>query len=359
MLLHRRNLLFGLAALPVSSLLGGRPLPGLTTTVFNGYELHTALQVAGPGSSILLAPGNYGDIGQLVLPASNVAIRVQAPARAILRSPLVVTGDRVELDGLACMEDVHLAGLGLVVASTVFNGSSLKLTGPDAEVHHCDFSRNRNKAIDVRATALRAYIHDNVFHDPAGPGANAILVGVSTKDTHKVVAARIENNLFQNCVAGNSETVAFKSSGNTLIANSFLNCNNVSNRHGEDNQIIGNRLEWCKGIVVQDARTLVADNVLVSVREGPGIQIMAGTVPWDAQIQGEHPQAAFTVLRNNTGPLMIGRKYSGYTYPALDTVVESHIGKITLKFHQGTVLPPPAPPTTPTRPKRGGRTAGA
>ena len=61
--LPRRNFLFGIAALPATSLLAGRQLPGLTTTVYNGYELHTALQAAGPGSSLLLAPGTYGDTG--------------------------------------------------------------------------------------------------------------------------------------------------------------------------------------------------------------------------------------------------------------------------------------------------------
>ena len=98
--LARRNVLFGIAALPASSLLGGRPLPGLSLTVFNGYELHTALQAAGSGPSILLAPGNYGDVGRFTLANSGVSIRVQSPLRTILRAPLEVRGDRVELEGL-------------------------------------------------------------------------------------------------------------------------------------------------------------------------------------------------------------------------------------------------------------------
>ena len=349
--LHRRNFLFGIAAIPATSLLAGRPLPGLTATVYNGYELHTALQTAGPGSSILLAPGNYGDIGQFVLASSNISVRVQAPARTILRSPLVVTGDEVGLDGLALMEDVHLAGTGLVIGNSMFVGSGLKLTGVGSEVHHCDFGQYKSKAVDVRATATGAYIHDNVIHDPASSGSNAIMVGVSTKDTGKVLGARIENNRIENTILGSSETISFKSSGNICSGNMLINGNNIVNRHGEDNQIIGNRLEWCKGIVVQDARTLVADNVLVSVREGPGIQIMAGTSAWDAQVQGDHPQACDTVLRNNTGPLMVGRKYSGYNFPALNTRVESHVGKVTLTFHQGTILPPTVLPPV-TRPDR-------
>ena len=43
MALRRRNVLFGIMSLPASTLLSGRPIPGLTTTVYNGYELHTAM----------------------------------------------------------------------------------------------------------------------------------------------------------------------------------------------------------------------------------------------------------------------------------------------------------------------------
>ena len=54
MLLARRNVLFGITALPAGTLLGLRPMRGLSLTVFNGSELYTAFQAAGPGSSIVL-----------------------------------------------------------------------------------------------------------------------------------------------------------------------------------------------------------------------------------------------------------------------------------------------------------------
>jgi hypothetical protein len=346
----RRKVLFGIAALPAGHLLAGRLLPGLTATVYNGYELHTAMQTAGPGSSILLAPGNYGDIGRFFLAGSNVSVRVQAPLRTILRVPLVVEGDFVELDGLAFEGGVHLAGAGEVIANSSFTGNGIEIRGVNTEVHHCDISRYSDRAIDVRSSASGVYIHDNTIHDclpGAGPG---IMIGTSTRDTNKRVGARVVSNTCINLAAGSSETLSFKSSGNVMSGNRLVNCNNITNRHGEDNQIIGNRLEGSKGIVIQDARTLVADNVLASVREGPGIQVMAGTSPWNAQVQGDHPQAANTVLRGNSGPLMIGRRYSGYNYPAIDTRVETHAGKITMGYQQNTSLPGGAPagssPTT-------------
>jgi hypothetical protein len=350
MSVSRRKVLFGITAIPVGHLLAGRPLPGLTTTVYNGYELHTAMQTAGPGSSILLTPGDYGDIGRFILAGSNVSLRVQAPLRTILRAPLVVKGDFVELDGIAFESGVHLAGTGEVIANSSFTGNGIEIRGISTEVHHCDISRYGDRGIDVRTSATGAYIHDNTIHDCL-PGAGVgIMIGTSTRDTNNRVGARIVNNTCINLAAGSSETLSFKSSGNVMSGNRLVNCNNITNRHGEDNQIIGNRLEGSKGIVIQDARTLVADNVLASVREGPGIQVMAGTSPWNAQVQGDHPQAANTVLRGNSGPLMIGRRYSGYNYPAIDTRVETHAGKITMGYQQNTSLPGGAPagssPTT-------------
>jgi hypothetical protein len=339
MSVSRRNILFGMVGLPAGHVLAGLPLPGLTATVYNGYELHTALQTTGPGSSILLAPGDYGDVGCFVVTGSNVSVRVQSPLRTILRAPLVVQGDFVELDGIAFEGGIHLAATGQVIANSSFTGIGIQIRGVNTEVHHCDISQYKGRAIDVRSSAIGVYIHDNTIHDCLPGAGSGIMIGTSTRDTDRRVGARIVNNTCINLAAGSSETLSFKSSGNIMSGNRLVNCNNLSNRHGEDNEISGNRLEGSKGIVIQDARTLVANNVLDRVREGPGIQIMAGTSPWNSQVQGDHPQAANTVLRGNSGPLMIGRKYSGYNFPAISTQVESHSGQISARFHQGTVLP--------------------
>ena len=328
----RRKVLFGIAALPAGHLLAGRLLPGLTATVYNGYELHTVLQAAGPDSSILLAPGDYGDIGRFILAGSNVSVRVQAPLRTILRVPLVVDGDFVELDGLAFEGGVRLAGAGEIIANSSFTGNGIEIRGVNTEVHHCDISRYSDRAIDVRSSASGVYIHDNTIHDclpGAGPG---IMIGTSTRDTNNRVGARVVSNTCINLAAGSNETLSFKSSGNVMSGNRLINCNNIVNRHGEDNEISGNRLELSGAIVIQDAHTLVANNVA-------DIRIMAGTSPWNAQVQGDHPQAAYTVLRDNSGSLMIGATYPRYDHPAIYTRVENHNGSIALGFEQNTDLP--------------------
>jgi hypothetical protein len=238
----------------------------------------------------------------------------------------------VVLHELAFTEGLHLIGTGAVVAASKLTGQGLSATGVSSEVHHCDISRYKGKAISVSANATNAYIHDNYIHDCLPGAGNAVMVGQATSDTNKQVRARVVNNRCVNLAAGTSETLSFKSSGNTFSGNQLINCNNITNRHGERNQILGNRLERSQGIVIQDAYTLVANNVLASIRKGPGIQVMAGSSAWNAQKQGDHPQAAYTVLRGNTGPLWIGRRYSGYTYPAIGTRVESHNGSIKRDF---------------------------
>lgn len=339
MALHRRNVLFGILSLPASTLLSGRPVPGLTATVYNGYELHTAIQAAGPGSSIVLAPGNYGDIGSFILAGSNVSVRVQTQHRAVFRSPVVVNGDFVDLDGLAFEEGIHLVGTGLKLQGSRLTGQGITTSGVNAEIANCQISNYKGQGIQVSANATNCYVHDNHVYNALAGASCAIRVGEATKDTNKRTGARIINNRCSNTTAGSQETLSLKSSGNTMSGNILSGCNNITIRHGESNLVSRNRLEGSKGIVCHDARNIVADNVLTNVREGVGIAIMAGSCPWNNQTQGKHPQAAYTVVRGNTGPLAIGRKYSGFNYPALETKVESHNGTIKLMFHSGTSMP--------------------
>jgi hypothetical protein len=162
--LKRRNFLFGIASLPASSLLAGRPLPGLTATVYNGYELHTALQTAGAGSTILLAPGNFGDIGSFVLAGSDISVRVQAPLRTTLRSRMVVNGSFVDLDGLAFEEGIEMIGNGVSIANSRFNGNGIRLSGVNAVVANNEIGPYRDKAIIVHGSAVGATIRNNYIH---------------------------------------------------------------------------------------------------------------------------------------------------------------------------------------------------
>jgi hypothetical protein len=344
----RRNILFGISALPASSLLAGHQLVGLTATVYNGYELQTALSAAGPGSSILLAPGTYGDLGGLLrLTQPEVTIRAE-PGAIIYHTSLRIEAPGVLVDGLTFVgspdipddaePDMHpWLYMAAVMESRSF-ASTLTVNAAGTEIRNCDFSRYSGKAVDVRAGGVNAYIHDNNFHDCLSGASSAIMVGASMSDTNKNIGARLINNRCANLAAGSSETLSFKSSGNIMQGNTLYNCNNLTNRHGNGNRFISNVVERSQGIVIQDSNTLLQGNRVSNIRVGPGIQIMQGSMPYSGTTQGKHPQAAFTVLSNNNGPLMIGRWYSGYTYPALNTKVQSHTGSISLMpgGHTGT-----------------------
>jgi hypothetical protein len=331
MALHRRHVLFGIASLPASSLLAGRSLPGLNATVYNGYELHTTLQVAGPGSSIVLAPGDYGDIGRLELHTEDVTLQAQ---HAVLRTPLVVDGDRACLDGLECTEGAIFLAAGLTISGSTFTGQGIEVRGAGTVVTDCNISRYGDTGIDVRASAVGSNIHHNNIHDCLSGAGPAIMVGVSMRDTSKRVNCTVADNTITNCAAGSTETLSFKSSANQMLRNSLFNCNNLTNRHGEGNTIADNHLDRCKGIVIQDAYTRVTGNVLTNLT-GPGIQVMAGSMTWNGTTQGKHPQAAHTVVQGNTSPLWIGRRYSGYIFPAINTQVSNHNGPIRRDF-EGT-----------------------
>jgi hypothetical protein len=338
----RRSFLFGIAALPASNLLAGRPLPGLTATVYNGYELHTALQTAGEGSSILLAPGNFGDIGQFVLASSNISVRVQSPKRTVLRSPLVVQGNRVDLDGLAFEEGVVLAGDGLTIVGSVLTGKGIDVSGVGTEIAGCELSAFTGRGICIKGSAQNPYIHHNFIHDSrgSGRGSAAIQVGLSMRDSNRRISARVDSNRIERCRGSSSETISIKSSGNVISGNTLTDCNNLCNRHGEGNIIQGNTLERCYGLIIHDAHTRVVGNRLVNAARERGISIMGGNAPWNAAVQGDHPQAYDTFVSGNSGPLIVEARYSGDNLPAANTTVESHDGSITLRSEVNTVLPP-------------------
>jgi hypothetical protein len=340
--LKRRNFLFGIASLPASSLLAGRPLPGLTATVYNGYELHTALQTAGAGSTILLAPGNFGDIGSFVLAGSDISVRVQAPLRTTLRSRMVVNGSFVDLDGLAFEEGIEMIGNGVSIANSRFNGNGIRLSGVNAVVANNEIGPYRDKAIIVHGSAVGATIRNNYIHDAMGgssDGYAAVQVGESMNDSERVLRAHVENNRIVRCDAG-SEAISVKSSGNVFVGNTLSDSRaNITNRHGHNNVYQNNVLERSYCIVVHDRGTRLVGNRAVNPLLGRSFRIMGGNIPADSNRQGGHPQAVDTYLQGNVGNLEIGAQFPGNRLPAVNTTVVSHSGSISLKAAVGTRLP--------------------
>jgi Chondroitinase B len=340
--LKRRNFLFGIASLPASSLLAGRALPGLTATVYNGYELHTALQAAGAGSTILLAPGNFGDIGSFVLAGSDISVRVQAPLRTTLRSRMVVNGSFVDLDGLAFEEGIELIGTGVSISNNRFNGNGVRVSGVNAVVANNEIGPYRDKAIIIHGSATGATVRGNYIHDAMGgssDGFAAVQVGESMNDSERLIRARVENNRIVRCDAG-SEAISVKSSGNMFIGNTLSDSRaNITNRHGHNNVYQNNVLERSYCIVVHDRGTRLIGNRAVNPLLARSFRIIGGNISHSSNHQGGHPQAYDTYLQGNVGALEIGAQFPGNRLPAVNTTVVSHSGPISLRAAVGTRLP--------------------
>src|SRR5689334_8232206 len=97
--LGRRNFLHGVLALPAFPLATHRTrIDG--ATVRDGEELADALSRARPGDTILLAPGEFGGVGEFTVSVPNVTIRASVPLRSIVWAPMEVHGDGATVDGL-------------------------------------------------------------------------------------------------------------------------------------------------------------------------------------------------------------------------------------------------------------------
>jgi Chondroitinase B len=255
MIANRRNVLYGLVSLPASRLLAGRSVPGLNATVYNGFELQAALQMAGPNSIITLASGSFGDAGRFVLSSTGVSIRVRSPLQTVLHAPMVIRANGVELQGLSFGSELLLVGAGLVIGNSVFRGAAgVNITGIGTEVSYCEFAGFTGVACRIRNTAKNAFVHHNYFHDSqgSGNGHEGIQIAQSLADTDKKLNALVEYNLLELCNA-ESEAISVKSSANMIRFNTLQDSKaNLVNRHGERNVWAGNTILRSWTITVHD-----------------------------------------------------------------------------------------------------------
>lgn len=138
-----------------------RRIPGPTTetglTVSSTGDLADALEDAGPGTIITLAPGTYRDVPEIKASGSAekpLVIRAQQPGTAIIeggeKAALVVRGDHVRLDGLA----LRKAPWGLYAQGT---------TGLVATRLHVS---QVERGLDLRGGSRDAVIAGNVLEGP-------------------------------------------------------------------------------------------------------------------------------------------------------------------------------------------------
>lgn len=333
----RRTMLHGLAALPASAFLARGAGSGLGNLVHDGAGLQRALSTAEPGAVIRLAPGDFADVAQFNVTVPGITLRAAWPMRSVIRAPMEVTGAGASIADLAFLGD---GSDGFYLSAVAQCGSKLSISSPDVEVRGCDFGFFAGRAILVRPTGLRPYIHDCSFHDNRTGGdrnANeAIALGYDNPSSNTSMRARVvANRLWNLNVEG--EAISVKTSDNTIQGNQLSSSKGgYTNRYGERNQFTGNVSTNARGFVIGDRDTRLVNNVI----NGSGaFRIMCGDATADVTRNGPHLQATNTYLQGNSGPLVIGASYATTPLPALNTNVVSHKGSIQLQKHSGTRLP--------------------
>lgn len=313
--------------------------------VSNSSELLLALETVRPGDEVVLANGTYSSSDGFILERSGTAeqpitFRAARPLGAELRSTFDIHADYVVLAGLDVSGvSVELDGTGSRVTRSRFRdteGTALVISGGvRPRVDHCEFVAIRGRGITVKPGAGKVQnplIDRNHFHHFVGPAGGdafeAVLLGATEADSDVPLRATLQYNLFEG-LGVDAETVAVRSSGNTVRFNTLVRARNLANLHGEDNLYLGNWAEESEGFLLHDQRNQLQANKCVGCTFG--FRIMAGGSEPQAPTTALAPYARDTLLTGNDGPVIIGQ---GHGAPGLGelprgtNIDRGHVGPI-------------------------------
>jgi len=337
----------------------GIPEPVRTINVSNDSQLKQALASAKPGDHLVLEDGDYS--GSFELKANGTKGRpIVVRARNLLKARFtsvsavakhgkaalkMLAGDHNILWGM----DIDPERFGLVatkgdyckILRCRFRNSQLYIIGGKAtEVAFCEFHDMPHISLIVRPLPFygvkEVRIYRNYFHDYTGTGNGheAICLGLGAKESRIDAGNIVEYNVFRNVNTPNeAEIISVKSSNNIIRFNTFLNSpvGNLSGRHGNDNQFLGNWIENCGGMNIRGARHRILGNKGIKAR----IRLFAGNrTPTDEPFSGKYlPAASDCLIAGNDFDLVVGYnpKWPGWGIdtPAKNNRVEKHTGSIT------------------------------
>jgi hypothetical protein len=318
--------------------------------VGNGQQLEKALASAKAGNRIQLADGSYS--GNFLITASGTSsapILIEASNRlqAVLQSGLVVRGDHVVVSGLSFRGGgVALRAHNCRVTRCYFNGIStaISVRGADkAEIDRNEVTNWSGKGVDFdpayeRRNGYRPHIYRNYFHNSAGDNKNAAInIGQQARHHGELVRAVVEYNLIED--VPRYKALFCKSSQNIIRYNSLFNCQGLVNRHGFENQYIGNWLEDSIDFIINDKSCVANGNRLINIKNG--LRVFAGDITSDQvkDLSGGHPRAeSCQIIENETDRITVGATYSSWEriYPALNTVLRGNTGRISFNRESGT-----------------------
>ncbi len=260
--------------------------------VTNADEIRTAMDMARPGDTLLMATGLWTD-EQIVFEGNGeegnpIVLRAETPGSVVLNgySNLRIAGSYLVVDGLRFIGGRSISGAviefrngsyshhcRLTNTSIVdYNPSSrsndykwVSIYGQHNRVDHCYFSGKTNGGTTLvvwfeRRSNPPAHYHridHNYFgHRPAlgTNGGETIRIGTSTYSLYNSRCI-VEHNYFEHC-NGEIEIISNKSCENIYRYNTFYECEGaLTLRHGnrctvEKNFFIGNRLSLTGGVRV-------------------------------------------------------------------------------------------------------------
>ncbi|MEU0089801.1 polysaccharide lyase 6 family protein [Kribbella sp. NPDC006257] len=350
----------GAAALQLSR---ARPADaGVTATVTSLSQLQSAINSAGPGTTITVANGSYAVPSGSPISVSGRHGTSTSPITIVAESRGGVTLTGAQSFVFANSSYVTISGFNFRQSTTLEIPTTcprIRLTrndlqfataaehwvvvrGDDVKIDRNTFHDKSTKGvylvIDGPGTedmAQRTYIARNYFRDHTYSGLNGgepIRLGVSGRAL-STADATVEYNLFERA-NGDPEAISVKSSGNTIRYNTVRSSTGgIVLRHGNNNRVESNYLlSGANGIRIYGNDHLIVNNYVGGVASA-GIVLGSGTErdhyegePSSSRTGNDAPDRVTIVLntlRNNTDGAINGE--SNRTVPPLGCQIADNL----------------------------------
>jgi poly(beta-D-mannuronate) lyase len=336
------------------------------STVTNSGDLKNAMNSAGTGDVIIVAPGTYKGDFKITANGSRdkkIVIRGERLDSVIFEDSLVdIRGLFVSFENMTMKNsEVEVSGSFNRVTNNIFRGGRSGTVAVDIQ----QGSHNRVDHNEVTSWGYFAFrltpIHGtvgnrfdhNYLHDYKNAASKnepeAIQIGNGRQHTFMHTGTIIEDNLIER-VEINGELISIKSSGTVMRNNTFRNDGlkgTINVRHGNSCIFADNVLYGVFGGLSMrgDYHTMVG-NVLnhqnISIPSGDGTQ---SDVPFAQAGAGITPCARYQLVAGNqinNGQISVGNIVAGGASAARDIKLFSNKGKVDLSGnHVNTKINPP------------------
>jgi hypothetical protein len=315
------------------ALLGASTTFAATINVNSLAGLQTAINNANPGDLIMVANGSYSGTAAITLSCAGTSSAHITIAAETIGGVTIAGSAAFHFASPAAYIDVegfvfnHSGSISIpsgtdhirltrnIIELSIPAGSDVSYINIAGDNVQIDYNELRNKStlgemLDISGSgsqvARNLWVHHNYFHDftsPGGNGAETIRWGLSGLSL-STGNGLCEYNLFVRCT-GENELISNKSSGNTYRYNTFLDSvgGEMSQRHGNYNQIYGNYFKNTQGIRIYGDNNSIFCNYLEGNSDAINIGNGDGEVENGAALTShdkpDNTLIAFNTLINN------------------------------------------------------------